>query len=60
MVERSILGIPPIIPLDPEAFKESLGPAYKSGYFGSGGWLGDRYKSKFSGDFFFPGKKTAL
>ena len=42
-VERSLLEIPPVIPLDPEAFKGSLGPGYKVGYFGSGFDLSDRF-----------------
>ena len=45
-VERLHLGIPPVVPLDPQALKGSLGPGYTVGYFGSGFDLGDRFWSK--------------
>ena len=41
-IERSLLGIPPIVPLDSEGLKADLGPGYTVGYFGSDWNMGSR------------------
>ena len=51
-VERSLLGIPPVVPLDSAALKKSLGPGYKVGYFGSGFDLSDRFYRQDGTSFF--------
>ena len=33
MIEREVLGSPPVVPLDPSEFRKPLGPGYQAGWY---------------------------